>query len=948
MRSHGNDPMGVEEICPGMSTAIPRVSMIAIFPHPEDRLRFLENPTDFASGTSPWLGHVLAMHLHQTISAQVAAWRAAGYACEDFPAVAEILDYQRIPGQNGTNPQSRYLRDPQIEALETYWWLRLVKNTPHILDLYRTSYSRNADLLKALHLDTDAVKETVMNDGIEAVWTKISADAGFVGEHKLESIRETLSLDYPSYILALTMGAGKTALIGAIIATEFALAMEYPDGPFMQNALVFAPGKTILGSLRQIASLPYHKILPDRLHKFFAATVKLIFTRDGDPDIPVIRGDSFNVIITNTEKIRITKESVRKGDLPGLFNPAREDEARGELANRRLQAIASLPRLGVFSDEAHHTYGKKMGDQLKRVRETIDYLHSQTELVAVVNTTGTPYLNRQPLLDVVFWYGLSQGIRDGILKPVAGHIHAYEFDDQSTDDFLAAVIDDFFTVYRDHRLPDGHAAKIAIYFPQVEDLKELRPIIEARLQLIGLSADIVLENTNQATAAELAAFDRLNTPDAPHRVILLVNKGTEGWDCPSLFACALARKLKTSNNFVLQAACRCLRQVTGNALPASIYLSEDNRRTLDKELTETFGESIRDLEHAQGESRTARIRLRKIAIPPLLVRRVVRRVQKSTTPPGKLALTLPGTSGDGLMRRRSFDMADPTGNRGVLVETTASADYTTAAEATDTFAAATRLAAVYRLDPMDLKAHLDSLYPGGDVPDVHLAEFAGQIETQVCRYTIIEETEDVALALVKPEGFDLSTDADGTICYTAEITYPVSKEHLLLAWDAFQHHPAAGLTFHYTPYNFDSRPEASFFEDLLAQLDIDPGEIADFFFTGALTSPNKTDFLVEYKDVDGRWRYYCPDFIIRRKDGRCLIVEIKRDDPALAADEERIARGDAPATTEGRKALAMRRWENLNPDRLKYQLVRVADSLPAGATREAAAFAREKINPITF
>ena len=42
--------------------------------------------------------------------------------------------------------------------------------------------------------------------------------------------------------------------------------------------------------------------------------------------------------------------------------------------------------------------------------------------------------------------------------------------------------------------------------------------------------------------------------------------------------------------------------------------------------------------------------------------------------------------------------------------------------------------------------------------------------------------------------------------------------------------------------------------------------------------------------------------IIRRKDGRCLIIEIKRDDPALAEDEARIARGEEPATTEGRPA----------------------------------------------
>ena len=52
------------------------------------------------------------------------------------------------------------------------------------------------------------------------------------------------------------MGAGKTILIGAIVATEFAMALEYPDGPFVQNALVFAPGKTIIESLRELLRDP--------------------------------------------------------------------------------------------------------------------------------------------------------------------------------------------------------------------------------------------------------------------------------------------------------------------------------------------------------------------------------------------------------------------------------------------------------------------------------------------------------------------------------------------------------------------------------------------------------------------------------------------------------------------------------------------------------------------
>src|SRR5690606_11366901 len=114
----------------------------------------------------------------------------------------------------------------------------------------------------------------------------------FVRKHHLESLRETFALRYPSYILALAMGAGKTILMGTIAATEFAMAQEYvaEDSPFVKNALIFAPGKTIIESLRELADVPYDQILPPRMYGPFAATLKLTFTRDGEKELPVVRG----------------------------------------------------------------------------------------------------------------------------------------------------------------------------------------------------------------------------------------------------------------------------------------------------------------------------------------------------------------------------------------------------------------------------------------------------------------------------------------------------------------------------------------------------------------------------------------------------------------------------------------------------------------------------------
>ena len=63
--------------------------------------------------------------------------------------------------------------------------------------------------------------------------------------------------------------------------------------------------------------------------------------------------------------------------------------------------------------------------------------------------------------------------------------------------------------------------------------------------------------------------------------------------------------------------------------------------------------------------------------------------------------------------------------------------------------------------------------------------------------------------------------------------------------------------------------------------------------------------------MDSRMHNYSPDFIIRRTDGKCLIIEVKRE----------REREDEIDGENGAKALATRKWEGLNPDKLKYQMV---------------------------
>ncbi|PIZ89484.1 MAG: hypothetical protein COX89_01335, partial [Candidatus Nealsonbacteria bacterium CG_4_10_14_0_2_um_filter_37_10] len=91
---------------------------------------------------------------------------------------------------------------------------------------------------------------------------------------------------------------------------------------------------------------------------------------------------------------------------------------------------------------------------------------------------------------------------------------------------------------------------------------------------------------------------------------------------------------------------------------------------------------------------------------------------------------------------------------------------------------------------------------------------------------------------------------------------------------------------------------------ILRELNEDPDDIEDIYFTGAIDDPNKTDFFFEYKDKEGRWHNYTPDFLIRKKNGKMLIVEIKGE-----------------PFKDKQKEKEMRRVENLNLERLKYEIL---------------------------
>ena len=842
--------------------------------------------------------------LYEKLKESAGEWRANGYACADYPMIGEILAFQREERED--SPALKFLREPQFLALEVYWHVRLAHGTPHIIDLYKHFFEADKREFFA-SLGVELSEDALDIADIDYILAKVRDDENFIRNKRLQALSEAATLKYPSYILALAMGAGKTVLIGAIIATEFAMAQQYPKSEFafMKNALVFAPGTTIIESLRELSEIPYEKILPPDLHRAFLANLKIEFPGKGKK-IQAQRGGSYNLIVTNTERISLRAN-------PRANRQRQVIEQEEVQANLRLQTIAGLPRLGVFSDEAHHTYGNAVFEKQKRVRQTIDFIHAETPIVAVVNTTGTPYYKKQPLKEVIVWYGLGDGIRDNILKDLSGGIHQYDIRARGEREVFADIITEFFKAYGAAELPGGGKAKIAFYFKTQAHLDESRKWIEPALVAAGGEVSQILVNTQKSSAEEIREFRQLNSPDSQKRVILLVAKGVEGWNCPSLFACALIKEQTASNNYVLQAATRCLRQISGNRLSAKIFLDAGNAGILDRELQNNFATDLGRLGAQMREREIVELRIKKLELPKLEITRTVKRAVRAGEPGADITLKKPERR-ELSAAVRSILTPDFTGPREILLATGESKELPAADAATGCYAAAWKIAARYHLPPMPLLQQLHALYPGGEMPDADLHGLFLQVETQQADYKTVEEKVTEALALIRvrdEDGNEVFEQGDDNqyVHRLRLLTHNLKRmrDGALLAEQgdyADQH----DLSFHYAPYNFDSGPERELFRHALAMLNATPAEIEAFLFTGGLADPRKTDFHFEYLGEDNRYHRYFPDFVLVKKSGEFYIIEVKsereRTDPVVVA-----------------KRKAVERLQKMQPERFKYEVI---------------------------
>lgn len=522
------------------------------------------------------------------------------------------------------DPESgAFLREPQFEALEMYVFLKEYLNNRHVHQIFADWHAKENRF------------ETRSNLGVEQgqLFGDLNTDEY---ERIFKYIRKSGIRNYPNYIFALPMGTGKTILMATCIFYEFLLANKFPkDQKYCHNALVFAPDKTVLQSLKEIQTFDLEKVVPPEYVNFLSTNIQFHFLKEAGVSLSTMDRSRFNIIISNTQKIILKKQHTERSAGERLFTaetPTHQSDSvyaeasdlydfdalenEDDLAtNQRFQKLTRLEQLGIFVDEAHHAFGSKlardMGLQRSKtsLRLTIDELAASleeagTHVCACYNFTGTPYIGQQVLPEVVYGYGLKEAIDKAFLKQARLH----EYTNLRDTEIVKPVIKHFWETHGEQR-HEEMLPKLAFFAATIDELQnELRPAVESVLSDLGIPISRVVVNVGNEKVTsndDLREFDNLDTAASEKQFILLVNKGKEGWNCRSLFGVALYRKPK-SKIFVLQASIRCLRQIGEGQQTGHIYLSKENADILRDELQQNFRVSIDEIQNVGVEKKIIR------------------------------------------------------------------------------------------------------------------------------------------------------------------------------------------------------------------------------------------------------------------------------------------------------------------------------------------------------
>ena len=778
-----------------------------------------------------------------------------------------------------------FLRRPQFEALEMYVFIKEFLQNKQVYEIFDDWFNHQDKFSDTSYYNIDNGQVTFYDFKIK-------------DSQKLYELMKKNSESYSNYIFALTMGLGKTILMATCIFYEFLLANKYPkDKRFCHNALVFAPDKTVLESLREIQTFNKALVIPPEYARVLDSNIKFHFLDDTGITLNTLDNSDFNIIISNTQKIIIKKKHKEKTAQEKLFNMPRNlensplvntiNQLYGDfddiesteelLVNQRFEKLTRLQQIGIYVDEAHHMFGKDLEKVLKKnstatsLRNTINILAEElkrrgTNVVATYNYTGTPYVKNTVLPEVVYAYGLREAISSNYLKLLA--IEGYE--NVKNEEFLKSAIADFWNKYGDKEY-EGLAPKLAIFGANIDEvINDIKPVVESILSKLGIPQSKILVNVGESkvtTNKDIRDFnnlDRVGTEGAEKQFILLVNKGREGWNCRSLFGVALFRT-PSSKVFVLQATMRCLRQITDVQQKATVYLSKKNMDILDQELRQNFRVTIDDIDKLNKEDNKKDIYL--------TVKKPLRSI--------KLKRVKHNYKQEKKEYKDSIDFnlknEDYTKYQSLIYEQINLAASTTLriknADAIQEKIEFTKLTLVAEIakylnikclfvekilkeskDGIELILNTVNKY-NKVLYDIVIPKIFNSLYEITC--TTETEEKEVILLKEPKEG--------------KEYKYHVDPK-LVVSCDDSDVEDYVDKSFHANKYCFDSKPEKELFWQYIMS-----DKVKEIFFTGMFTS-EQNGLYIQYADPEThRIRKYYPDFLVKLDDDTYQIIEVKGD-----------------------------------------------------------------------
>ena len=847
------------------------------------------------------------------------------------------------------NPKA-FLRQPQFEALEMYVFLKEFMGNAKIEAIFRDWHKREG---KFQGRAFGSFMGTMGQSSFEFSEDELSLK---VYEELFSRMRKN-SRAYPNYIFALTMGTGKTILMATCIFYEFLLGNEVAErkdltkeekSRYCLNALVFAPDKTVLQSLREIESFDKSRVIPPEYANFINANLKFHYLEEAGTSLDTLDKSRFNVIVSNTQKIILKRKNKEKtapdklfgttgdtfnragvyadtADLYGFDQP--EDEA-DLTTNQRFEKLRRLEQLGIYVDEAHHAFGKALAKDMgvgstatdTSLRTTIDMLaaslrQSGTKVVACYNYTGTPYVGQEVLPEVVYAYGLREAIEKGFLKLV----NLVSYQNTRNSEFVDLAVSNFLKETQGLR-PEGMLPKLAFFAATVEELmNDLKPAVEKALGKHGIPASSILVNVGDpklTTNDDIREFNRLDSITSDKQFILLVNKGREGWNCRSLFGVAMFREPK-SKVFVLQATMRCLRAIGEVQHTGNVYLSEDNLTILKNELQQNFRISADEITKPEKKP-SVEIR---VVEPPVKIKLVRVRKQfsvreKAIQPGTALGLDRQNREAWNLLiekyrlievRRSGLTLDDAARMKSRTHDLTEQREKRQFSR----LALVAEIARYLNCSPLAIGDLLDSTHEGTDELVAMTNEFNELLYDEIIPrlfrliYELDEEdkpeTHEVELVKIPSKGYyEMSANAEMTVRMGDTTPEEQAK------------------SFHLDTYCFDSIPERQLFWDLLREQ-----RVKKLYFTGMLTH-GQSEFFIQYIDPESRAvRSYYPDFLFLRQepDGseKYVIVEVKGDhqmDDAVVQAKQEFAKQIAVAS-----GMEYRLMKSSDADNHRYRIL---------------------------